>query len=547
MLSLTHIVDREYYLERYPDVATQNMDPVEHYFFHGVREGRSPNRLYGSIKRRAGRSLLKTIGSALKFDEEFYRTRYPDVSSAGIDPLVHYVRFGFLENRQPNQSASSGMTTRTMVAAALASLTGRQSNVWPKVRRDYFFWSAKRGCSLATDVLAMFERRLSMRQSRTTFVRALPVANVVEAKFDWASVRAIEPAKLYSFFEPEIFGEETARVLRTVEVPSKWIVSMSDATVVGGFQVVAHDHLVLYEPAGNPHNDFVAGSWPFVTGIRNRPAAAVWYEYDNRETIPEGILLSGRCSPNYYHWLIEYLARIYSVLPVSELRNVPLIVDGAMFPQELESLWAICPNWPIFPLRRGTLLQVSRLHIPSIPTFLPDTLEIPFWQGSALCTSTLSYLRETIFARYGIERVEPSRKIFLSRRGARSIINSEEVEALLEEHGFECVDTATLAFEEQVRLFAESKMIVGPLGAAFTNLIFCMAGCRVLGLATPFGKRFCIQANLAGFAGCDYKIVAGEHPMYKPGDEHTLRDVELMHLSFSVNIETLGAALLSWE
>ncbi|MFP3553206.1 glycosyltransferase family 61 protein [Paraburkholderia sp. SIMBA_049] len=546
MLSLMHIVDGKYYLERYQDVARQNLNPVEHYLLFGFREGRSPNRMHAVIKRSAGKSALIVARFLLRFDAEFYLARYTDVSAAGVDPLAHYIRFGFWENRHPNRSTSKSMTAHRIAVALLSSVTGRKTTGWLNIRRDFFFSSAKHGRALITRTLAILERRLAKRQQRTTYVRTVAIANVVNDVFDWASVAAVEPTKSYSFYEPEIFGEETLKTLRTVEVPRKWIVSLSDATVIGGFQVVAQNHLVLYEPAGNPHNDFVAGSWPFVAGIKKKSEAAIWYEFDKRERIPEGILLSGRCSPNYYHWLIEYLARIYTVLPIRELRNVPLILDGAMFPQEFESLSAVCPNWPVYRLQRGTLLEVERLHIPSIPTFLPDTLAVPFWQGSALCMSTLSFLRKAVFTRYGIECVAPTRKIFLARRGARNITNTQEIEELLEEFGFECVDAGALSFEEQVRLFAASSTIVGPLGAAFTNAIFCTPSCKILGLATPYGKRFCMQANLAAFAGCEYKILAGEHPTYKPGDEHALRDVELMHASFSIPPETLRAALLAW-
>ena len=43
--SLSHLIDRDYYLERYPDVAAANLDPLMHFFDFGYREGRSPHPL----------------------------------------------------------------------------------------------------------------------------------------------------------------------------------------------------------------------------------------------------------------------------------------------------------------------------------------------------------------------------------------------------------------------------------------------------------------------------------------------------------------------
>ncbi|MCI5130347.1 MAG: hypothetical protein D3904_02205, partial [Candidatus Electrothrix sp. EH2] len=38
------------------------------------------------------------------FDREFYLHKYPDVFFQDIDPLIHYCRTGWKENRKPNAS-----------------------------------------------------------------------------------------------------------------------------------------------------------------------------------------------------------------------------------------------------------------------------------------------------------------------------------------------------------------------------------------------------------------------------------------------------------
>jgi capsular polysaccharide biosynthesis protein len=546
MLVILHVVDTKYYLKRYPDVAAAEMDPVEHYVIHGFREGRSPNCWLANRKRRAAWVVRRIVGYITAFDADYYLMNYPDIASAGIDPLTHYARYGIWEGRSPNRKLAKHRRSLKIATALLSNIAQRNSPLQSQFGRELVFAFAQNGRRLGMRAAISVNRYLARRRGLNIYVRSLPVANLADEEYDWISIARIESAKPFSFHEPEIIGEDDSCILRTVEVPSRWIASISNATVVGGFQVVANDHFILYEPAGDPHNDFVAGSWRFVTGIKDAAAVAVWYEYENRAVIPEGILISGRCSPNYYHWLIEYLGRIYSVQPRSELHKVPLIIDASMYAQEFESLSVVCPNWPTYVLDRGTLLEVGKLHIPSIPTFLPDTLEMPFWKASALCYSTLAFLRETVFKQYSIENVKPARKIFLARHGARNITNTNEIEMALTHLGFECIDTGSLSFEEQVKLFADAAVIVGPLGAAFTNAIFCSPTCKVLGLASPYGKRFCMQANLATFAGCEYKILAGEHPMYQPGDEHDIRDVELMHQSFSVSLDRLIAALQDW-
>lgn len=47
--------------------------------------------------------LLELIKRSGIFDEEFYRRAYNDVAESGIDPLLHYIQFGFSERRLPSE------------------------------------------------------------------------------------------------------------------------------------------------------------------------------------------------------------------------------------------------------------------------------------------------------------------------------------------------------------------------------------------------------------------------------------------------------------
>lgn len=67
------LFDEEYYLERYPDVKNSKINPLDHYLYYGYKEGRNPGCL---------------------FDTNFYLKKYPDVKKSGINPLIHYVDRG---------------------------------------------------------------------------------------------------------------------------------------------------------------------------------------------------------------------------------------------------------------------------------------------------------------------------------------------------------------------------------------------------------------------------------------------------------------------
>lgn len=67
--------DKKYYLLENP---TLKGDPCSHYYYYGWKEGKSPS---------------------FEFSNNFYLKNYKDVEDAGINPLLHYLKFGKSENR----------------------------------------------------------------------------------------------------------------------------------------------------------------------------------------------------------------------------------------------------------------------------------------------------------------------------------------------------------------------------------------------------------------------------------------------------------------
>ena len=75
------LFDEAFYRAANPDLDTARVDPITHYLRHGAAEGRDPSA---------------------HFHTRFYVERYPDVAAAGVNPLVHYLRSGSAEGRDPN-------------------------------------------------------------------------------------------------------------------------------------------------------------------------------------------------------------------------------------------------------------------------------------------------------------------------------------------------------------------------------------------------------------------------------------------------------------
>ena len=83
LVASSHLFDRNWYLERYPDVRVSGVDPALHYAAHGATGYRDPGP---------------------RFDTAWYLAYYPDVAALGANPLAHYLLYGAKEGRHTNPS-----------------------------------------------------------------------------------------------------------------------------------------------------------------------------------------------------------------------------------------------------------------------------------------------------------------------------------------------------------------------------------------------------------------------------------------------------------
>jgi hypothetical protein len=94
------LVDPNFYLAKNADVSSADVDPAVHFITSGWHEGRAPDAF---------------------FDVSYYLAHNPDIAAAGIDPLMHYALFGWKEGRDPSAAFS---TSHYLAANADVKLAG---------------------------------------------------------------------------------------------------------------------------------------------------------------------------------------------------------------------------------------------------------------------------------------------------------------------------------------------------------------------------------------------------------------------------------------
>lgn len=206
---------------------------------------------------------------------------------------------------------------------------------------------------------------------------------------------------------------------------------------------------------------------------------------------------------NYYHFIVEDLTRIAYLKEVAGVSEV-LLDPNQLTRFSLEGLEM---------LGVGVVPVKGRIHLKSI-WFTPLL-------GQPGIPSPL--VNRLLRAAMPSDLAIASRMIYVSRRkSSRPWFRERELERDLRKLGFEIVMAEKLSFLDQVKLFAEARVVVGPHGAGLTNSVFMPDGATIIELLNP------------SWANPVYQVIAGTRLKYhahlsdgsKTGNQEFLAKVE---------------------
>jgi len=306
--------------------------------------------------------------------------------------------------------------------------------------------------------------------SRLDFLRRAatqPAATFSPPK-EWLTERHLELAARSGSPERPGFALAVAEH-RIAYAPRDGVVELPDAVVLAGEWQVLHHEQVLCDGVNQtpfpPISAYHVAKLPPQRWLLACPEASA---------LPVGsAFMLGGC-PNYGHWLMDYLPRI-----ALWKGDVPLLVNNRLLPFQRESLASlgVRPD-QLLGLAYPGAYRVPMLLYPSLQSLWCDP-RLPFQ------ASILSWLREAFASAMAPE--PKGRKLFVTRsHGAtRRLLNSDEIERIAEQFGFEIVACERLSFGEQVRLFSEARLIAGVHGAGLVNMVFAPPGTQVIELIGP--------------------------------------------------------------
>lgn len=262
-------------------------------------------------------------------------------------------------------------------------------------------------------------------------------------------------------------GHPWWETVRSVEIPPRFVLELAGGTVVGSFGAhltaggaLDHETSHYYDVLGwHEHPIFLMPRLPRARRVEGSLLA----------------LATRGTGVNYYHFLMDLLPRWGAFAEAMPGRRPDVLFANrnTRFARELLALAGLDGIPTIEPTKR-IAVRPDRLWVPGLTN---TEYLAPRW--------TTRWLRENLPARRTTDR---PRRIYVTRgsaRNSRRVNNEAEVLSLLRRHGFTVFDPGRHPVQDQIDTFAAAEVVVGPHGAALTNLNFSPPGVRVLELFAP--------------------------------------------------------------
>lgn len=193
-----------------------------------------------------------------------------------------------------------------------------------------------------------------------------------------------------------------------------------------------------------------------------------------KEFIPnhaKAVLCKKRGAGNYGHWLVEMLPKAYWARRKLGVVDWPVVVHKTS--DAVQSIMK--QSLEVIGVSADKTIITDRS-----PVYFEELVLVEGITGHSIFISPLVMeCMEFIASKAG---TGSSDSLYAVRRPAttRDFENESEAKIILSENGYTEIEAEKLSFLEQVAAFKSAKRVVGPMGAALTNIIFCHPGTEVL-------------------------------------------------------------------
>ncbi len=190
-------------------------------------------------------------------------------------------------------------------------------------------------------------------------------------------------------------------------------------------------------------------------------------------------LCQGDSGNNYFHFIFDILPKIYLLSLNIDLKKIDYfyVTDPKKWQVKIFNIFGINKK-KLLSSKLNKHVFANEIYCVDHPWYFKGYIQqnvkkIPKW-------IILNYRK--IFLKKSTKNLK--KKIFLDRSQSKynhcQITNYNDIKNLIIKKKFKIYKPEILSFKKQINLFNNSSMIIGAHGAAFTNIIFCKPGTKII-------------------------------------------------------------------
>jgi len=192
------------------------------------------------------------------------------------------------------------------------------------------------------------------------------------------------------------------------------------------------------------------------------------------------ISLMGHYSYHFGHFLLEYLERMEHFEKINiNIENLDVLINEPIDPNILELILEKKNNFGfnVIKVPTDTIVECENYyHIE------PQTIVCDGANYSSITDKLYYPSVKEFYSKFQSKKIHGlGKKIFITRRGKRTMLNLEQIEHYFRENGYVVMDNFhLLSINEKKEIFSNASYVVGPGGSAFFNCIWCPKDVKIL-------------------------------------------------------------------
>lgn len=214
----------------------------------------------------------------------------------------------------------------------------------------------------------------------------------------------------------------------------------------------------------------------------------------------------------FYHWMIDILPRLIELQNYENYNKIDFFIINKISNQfQIDTIAKL-------GIPQAKIIEVNNLfdHHFNVDLLIFPSFTSQFNKSSLL---TIKHLQNA-FGLNNSLRINFSQYIFISRRGGnnRILLQEEEIYSVLKTKGFERFYAEDYTIQNQINLFKNAKVIIGPHGSGFTNIVFCKPQTIIIDICAPEWINDCFKSICELNHLYYHRIIGIKHQFHKKNE-----------------------------